>query len=236
MKRVDVIIPIYYGNVDEIVPSVEEQLKFYEEYLRDYNWRIVIGINGPNKDGITDKGEYLSKKYKNVVYDYIEETGRGASLNRLFVNTNADFVCYMDVDLSTGLDALPRMLNELENYDVVVGSKYIKEAMNKRTPIRYILSRTYNSLFTKIILKANFTDAQCGFKGINVKISKEIIPLMRDKGWFWDTEFLYIIQKKGYTFKEIPVNWVEKGNSGVKLLKTVMDFVIKTIRLRYRNL
>lgn len=234
MKKVDIVTPIYYGNVDEIEPSVEEQLKFYKEYLKDYNWRIVIGINGPNNNGIIAKGESLSKKYKNVVCDYTEEIGRGASLNRLFVNTNADFVCYMDVDLSTGLDALPRMLKELESYDVVVGSKYIKEAINKRTPVRYLLSRTYNSLFTKIVLKANFTDAQCGFKGINVKISKEVIPLIEDRGWFWDTEFLYIIQKRGYKFKEIPVRWVEKDNSGVKLLKTVVDFVIKTIRLRYK--
>lgn len=236
MKKVDIVIPIYYNNIDEIEASVKEQIQFYEINLKDYKWKIVIGLNGPDKNNIVEKVKSICKNYNNVIYDYTEESGRGASLNRTFVNSRADFVCYMDVDLATRLDAVPRMLKELENYDVVVGSKYILGASHYRTPIRFLLSKTYNSIITKLVLNAKFTDAQCGFKGMNAKTAKEIMPLVQDKGWFLDTEILYIVQKKGYKFKEIPVNWKENDKSGVKLSKIVVDFIIKTIMLRYRNL
>ncbi|MBI2507696.1 glycosyltransferase [Candidatus Woesearchaeota archaeon] len=236
MKSVDIVIPIYYNNIDEIEPSVREQIDFYKKNLKEYRWKIVIGINGLDKNGIVEKVEDLSKRYENVAYDYTDQAGRGASLNRTFVNSKADFVCYMDVDLATGLDAVPRMLKELEYYEVVVGSKYIKDAKYNRTPLRFVLSKIYNLIITKLILNAKFSDAQCGFKGMHTLIAREIMPLVEDKGWFLDTEILYIVQKKGYKFKEIPVHWIERENSGVKLLKTVKDFTVKTIRLRYRNL
>jgi hypothetical protein len=128
------------------------------------------------------------------------------------------------------------MLKELEEYEVVAGSKYIEGAFNKRDFMRYFLSKVFNDFFSKIILKAKFTDAQCGFKGMRREVVSKIMPLIQDKGWFWDTEMLYLVQRKNLSFKEVPVNWIEKGDSGVKIFKTVKDFIIKTIALRYRNL
>jgi len=236
MKSVDIIIPIYYKNIAEIEDSVNRQINDYNKNLRHYNWKIVIGINGPDRNGIMDKVKKICQKNQNVVYDYTSETGRGASLNKIFVNSKADFVCYMDVDLATGIDAVPRMLKELENNDLVVGSKYIKGSIHYRTAIRFLLSKTYNSIITKLVLNAKFTDAQCGFKGMKVEAAKKITSLIRDKGWFWDTELLYIAQKKNLSFKEIPISWIEKGNSGVKLFKTIKEFIVKIIKLKYRNL
>ncbi|MAH48163.1 hypothetical protein CMI37_20235 [Candidatus Pacearchaeota archaeon] len=237
MKTIDIIIPIYYNNLNEIEPSIKKQTEFYRNYLKNYEWKIIVGINGLNKNGIVEKAKELSEKYENVEYDYTEEVGRGASLNRLFVKGKSDFVCYMDVDLSTNLEALPIMLKELElGNELVVGSKYIKNASFKRIPIRYVLSKIYNGIFTRFILNADFSDSQCGFKGMRVETAKKVIPLIRDKGWFWDTELLYLTQRAGYRFKEIPVNWVEKGNSGVNLFGIVLDFSKKIISLKYRNL
>ena len=118
MNTVDIVIPIYYGNKDEIEESVKEQIEFYDKKLKNYKWQIIIGINGENRDFIIDFCEDISKKYKNVVCDYTDEVGRGATLSKTWVNSSADLVCYMDVDLSTGLEALPIILKELENNDV----------------------------------------------------------------------------------------------------------------------
>ena len=113
MKKVEIVIPIYYGNANEIESSIKTQIEFYNKNLNNYNWKIIIGINGPKED-ILEKVEHLSKKYKNVTYNYIKKQGRGETLSKTFVNSKADFICYMDVDLSTDLEALPRMLKGLE--------------------------------------------------------------------------------------------------------------------------
>lgn len=233
---VDIIIPVYYGNLDEIEPSLKKQIPFYNKHLNDYKWNIVIGINGP-KGKILDLAKRLSKKYKNVKYYYTPAPGRGATLKDAWVNTKADFVSYMDVDLSTNLDCFPVLLKELTNgYDVVVGSKYIKDSEIKRIPLRYLISKVYNTLFTKLILNAKFTDAQCGFKSMRRKAAEELMPKIKDNGWFWDTEMLYLAQKYGYKIKEIPVKWVEDPNSGVKMTKTVILFLKNMINLRFRKL
>ncbi|MBI2667160.1 glycosyltransferase [Candidatus Woesearchaeota archaeon] len=233
---VDIIIPVYYGNLDEIEPSVKKQILFYNKYLNDYKWSIVIGINGP-KDRIFDLAKRLSKKYKNVKYHYTSTPGRGATLKDAWVNTKADFVSYMDVDLSTNLDCFPALLKELNNgYDVVVGSKYISGSEIKRIPLRYIISKVYNTLFTKLILNAKFTDAQCGFKSMRRKAAEELMPKIKDNGWFWDTEMLYLAQKYNYKIKEIPVRWIEDPNSGVRMAKTVVLFLKNMINLRLRKL
>ena len=238
MKKitVDIIIPVYYGNVDEIEPSIKKQIPFYNKHLKDYNWRIVIGVNG-KKDKILDLAKKLSKKYKNVKYHYTSKPGRGATLKDSWVNTNANIVSYMDVDLSTNLRCFPRLLNEFKKgYDVVVGSKYISGANIQRIPLRYIISKFYNKVFTKLFLGARFSDAQCGFKSMRKDVAVKLMPKIKDDGWFWDTEMLYLAQKYKYKVREIPVDWVEDPNSGVKMTKTIILFLRNMISLRLRKL
>ncbi len=234
--KVDIIIPVYYGNLHEIEPSIRKQISFYNKFLKDYKWNIVIGVNGP-KGKILDLAKRLSKKYSNVRYHYTPILGRGATLKDTFVNTKADIVSYMDVDLSTNLNCFPDLIKELNNgYVVVVGSKYIKGSKIKRIPLRYIISKVYNIIFTKIILGAKFTDAQCGFKSMTRKAAVKLMPKIKDNGWFWDTEMLYMAQKYGYKIKEIPVNWIEDPNTGVKMTKTIFLFLKDLISLRLRKL
>ena len=236
MKSVDVLIPVYYGNKEEIENSCKEQIDFYRQNLSVYGWRIVIALNGRDKNGILDEVKGIADRYENVVYDYIETPGRGASLSKLFVSNPADYVCYMDVDLSTDLEALPRLLEELDRgNDLVVGSKYIDGAYNQRDFLRLFISKIFNKGFARIILNAKFSDAQCGFKGMRRDAAKRIVPLVEDSEWFWDTELLYIAQRKKIKFKEIPVRWIERGNSGVKIMKTIKNFLVKMIKLRFRK-
>jgi hypothetical protein len=140
----------------------------------------------------------------------------------------------MDVDLSTDLDHLPPLLDALTSggYDVAFGSRLKPGARVSRGLKREIISRGYN-LLIKLFFWHGFWDAQCGFKGITRRVAEEVLPLVQDQAWFFDTELLLIAEKNGYRLKEIPVHWVDDPDSRVKILKTAWEDVKGLWRLKW---
>lgn len=89
----------------------------------------------------------------------------------------------------------------------------------------------------KIVLGSrDYTDAQCGFKAGKRRVIEEILPLIRNRNWFFESEMLYIAQKKGFRIAEIPVTWRESDFSGIKLYKAIWEFITNGIKLRFRKI
>ena len=238
MKSVDIVIPVYYGNLRELYPNIAHQVNFFRKNLNDYNWKIIIAINGKSADEIINLAKKLSKKYKEVSYIYTEIEGKGAGVLTGWEKSNADILTYMDVDLSIRLDSFRDLLKYLENdYDICVGSRYIEGSKVKRSLKRRIVSFVYHKILLKVVLNVKFTDGQCGFKGITNSAAKIILPLIKDREWFFESEMMYIAEKKGLKIKEIPVVWEETNlQSGIKLRKVIPEFLKKIILLRLRKI
>ena len=144
---------------------------------------------------------------------------------------------YMDVDLATDLGSFKTLLDSIQQgYDAVVGSRYLKTSKIKRTIKRIFISKTYITYFYRFILGLPLTDAQCGFKAVNKKVVKTILPYIQDRVWFWESEMLYLIYKRNYKIKEVPVHWIEDLNSGVNLVKIIPNFMKNVLRLRFSKL
>ena len=139
----------------------------------------------------------------------------------------------MDVDQSTELRFLPPLLDALlTNADVAFGSRLAPGADVERGLKREVISRSYN-LIIKLFFWHHFWDAQCGFKGVTRQVVREILPLVQDQAWFFDTEILLIAEKNGYRLKEIPVRWVDDPDSRVKIFKTAWEDLKGLWRLRW---
>lgn len=236
LPKLDIVIPVY-NNSDVLDKSIHTQIMFYSKYLRNFDWNILIA-NNKSTDDTLDIAKRLSKKCKRVHYLDIPKKGRGNALKTAWLLSKADFLSYMDVDLATDLNAFPILISNLVNgYDLSVGSKYIRGARCRRYLFRYILSRVFN-MINFILFNARFSDAQCGFKAVNRRVAQTILPSIRDGNWFFDTELLVYAQKKGFSIKEVPVKWIELGmakKSGVKMMRTIWEFMIKTIELWFRR-
>ncbi len=232
MKKVDIVIPVF-NNSKDIPWSVENQYKFYEKRLKEYKWNIIIADNA-STDETKDIVKNLMQKFKRLKYMYIPKQGRGGAIEYSFLKSKADVLIYMDVDLATKLDALPTMVKLLakNKADIVTGSRYHAKSKTKRKFSRFVLSKCFNGLL-KLVLHVHFTDAQCGFKGMRKEIVKKLLPMIKDKKWFWDTEMLYLAEKNGYRIKEIPITWYEAESSSVKLLPTILEFLAGIFRLKW---
>src|SRR5262249_53157435 len=139
---------------------------------------------------------------------------------------------YMDVDLSTDLRALlPLVASLLSGHsDVAIGTRLANGARVVRGPKRELISRAYNRIL-HMVLRARFSDAQCGFKTISARPLAELLPHVRDEGWFFDTELLVLAQRRGLRIHEVPVDWVDDPDSRVKIVRTALDDLRGVARL-----
>ena len=139
----------------------------------------------------------------------------------------------MDLDLSTDLIHLPKIIQKLTSgYDIAIGSRLAKGAkVEGRTPIRELTSRILNFFFIQFFFHTHFTDAQCGFKGVTKKVVVDLIPKVKDNGWFFDGELLIIAEKSGYKIYEEPVHWIDNPGSTVRLISTIWGDLMSIKRL-----
>lgn len=229
--RVDVVIPVL-NEAHVLEKSVGIVRDFLKRNLTCH-WKIVIVDNG-STDGTFDVAQDLAEKLGDVRFVYLTEKGRGRALRQAWEESTADIVLYTDVDLSTELAAVPKLVRALveEGYDIAVGSRLAKGARTVRCFKREVTSQIYN-LFLKCILFTKFTDAQCGFKAVTREVVDKIVPNVKDQDWFFDTELLVLAEKLGYKIKDIPVTWIEDDDSRVKIIPTAWDDIKGVFRLRW---
>jgi glycosyltransferase involved in cell wall biosynthesis len=227
---VEVVIPVY--NEESMLPVCIERLHPYLSAALPYRWRIVIADNA-SIDSTEQIGGDLAAKYTNVRYLRIPRKGRGFALKEAWSTSDADVLAYMDVDLSTRLDAFPALVAPLitGHSAVAIGSRLLPASHITRQLKREVLSRGYNALI-RVGFLAPFHDAQCGFKAVRADAARDLIPEIEDNGWFFDTELLLLACHRGMRVVEIPVDWDEDLDSRVHLRSTVTDDLKGLWRMR----
>jgi putative flippase GtrA len=151
----------------------------------------------------------------------LEEKGRGRALHHVWSLSDAPVLAYMDVDLSTDLAAFAPLIASLisGHSDLAIGTRLNRSSRVVRGAKREFISRCYN-LILKSTLRAHFSDAQCGFKAIRADVARQLLPHVRDTGWFFDTELLVLAERSGLRIHEVPVDWVDDPDSRVDIVAT----------------
>ncbi len=230
MAAIDVIIPVY--NEQEALPqNIPVLHRFLKENVRP-PWTITIADNG-STDNTMSVASALAKQYAEVRVVHLDQKGRGRALRKTMLESPADIVSYMDVDLSTGLEAFPLLIKAVEEgYGIAMGSRLMPGAKVQRCLKREFVSRIYNILI-KVMFFTRFYDAQCGFKAISREVVQQIVPLVENQNWFFDTELLLFALKKGHRIKEIPVVWAEDPGTTVHVGKTATEDLKGLLRMRF---
>ena len=229
--RVDVVIPVY--NEEGVLRENVERLRDFLQKNAAWKWSIVIADNA-STDSTWEVAQDLSRRYSDVAPLYLDRKGRGRALRRALLESEADVVSYMDVDLSTDLGAFPALVRSIEEgYDIAIGSRLMPGSTVQRCFRRELTSRTY-VLLLNLMFRTGLSDAQCGFKALSSKAARELVPLVRNQEWFFDTELLLLARRKGYSVKEIPVTWTEDPDSKVSVPKVAFEYVKELMRMRFR--
>jgi putative flippase GtrA len=218
--QVDIVVPVKDEERD-LAPSVRRLCSYLREQF-PFSARVTIADNG-STDRTWAVATALSRELPGVTAIHMEKPGRGRALRAIWSASDAQVLAYMDVDLSTDLNALLPLVAPLlsGHSDIAIGTRLAHGSRVIRGPRREVISRSYN-LLLRASLGAEFTDAQCGFKAIRRDQAQVLLPLTEDTGWFFDTELLVLGERAGLRIHEVPVDWIDDTDSRVDVVATAL--------------
>src|SRR5207342_3383688 len=178
VPHVDIVVPVRNEERD-LAPSVRRLVAYLRESF-PFRARITIADNG-STDATLVIADRLARELPEVRAVHMDLPGRGRALRAIWSQSEAEVLVYMDVDLSTNLNALLPLVAPLlsGHSDLAIGTRLAPGARVLRGSRRELISRGYNMLL-RGTLGAGFGDAQCGFKAIRADAARWLLPLVQD--------------------------------------------------------
>ena len=218
---VEIAIPVY-NEAEHLAERIIELRRFLDE---SFPFRALVTIvDNASTDDTLVVARRLADTVSGVTCLHLPQKGRGLALRSAWSTSTAPVVAYMDVDLvdfalRAGPAGRTAALGAFRHchWDQA-GPRRPCRARTKRE----LISRAYN-LLLKLSLRGRFSDAQRGFKALRREVAEQLLPLVQDDEWFFDTELLVTAERLGLRMSEVPVEWVDDPDSRVKIIQTAVN-------------
>jgi dolichol-phosphate mannosyltransferase len=214
MSRVIVIIPTYNEaeNLPLIVPEVLDQDPRVEV--------LVVDDNSP--DGTGKLADELREQTERVhVLHRPAKHGLGAAYRAGLAEAlelGADYVIQMDADFSHPPSTIPEMLRDIEDHDIVMGSRYVNGITVVNWPIERILISYFGNVYARTVTGLGISDATGGFRCIRRELLERIgFERIRSDGYAFQIEMNFRFERCGARIKELPFFFVDRTRGTSKL-------------------
>lgn len=230
-NELSIIIPCYNegGKLKDNVVKIQEYLK--SKMIIDYE---IIIVNDGSKDNTNEICLELENLNNDIRYcTYEKNRGKGGAVKEGIKNSYGKWIVFMDADLSTDLKSIEDVINNRDEYDVIIGSRRNKDTVlvKKQNIIRRITGKSC-SILTNMIIPLKISDTQCGFKAFEGNFAREMIKKQTLNGFAFDVEYLYISKLNNKNILEIPVDWENDDDSKVSLLNSSIVFFKDLFKIR----
>lgn len=238
--KIIIVIPTYNeaDNVENITNALFD-LPFTDRHL------IIVDDASP--DGTGELADRLATQHPRemTVMHRPGKFGLGTAYAKGFqaaLEMGADVIVQMDADFSHSPEYIPKMVQQLEDYDVVVGSRYIPggQVDERWSWWRYLLSWWANHAYARLILSIKAQDATAGFKAFRRSVLEAIdFSQVVSNGYVFQVEIAYLCQKLNFSILELPIYFEDRriGQSKMSVpVKVEAVWRVWQIFWRYRNL
>ncbi|MCP8307773.1 MAG: polyprenol monophosphomannose synthase [archaeon] len=234
MARIAILIPTYNEaeNIAELIDRIES-------VLSDMDFEVIV-VDDNSPDGTADIVEKLNIKYGNiVVLRRAGKYGLGSAytdgLRWSRSNLSPDIFIQMDADFSHPPYYLPNLVKGiLEGYDVIIGSRYVKDGGSiSWSWHRKLISRVAN-LMVRLILRIREKDATSGFRALSKRAVNSLLNFtLSSKGYSYQIESLFLYSNLGLSVKEVPILFFERKKGKTKLsIPEMISFAYLLIHLK----
>jgi dolichol-phosphate mannosyltransferase len=219
MKRCLVVIPTYNeaDNIQELLPVVLGHGSHFNV--------LVVDDNSP--DGTAKLVKEMQKSEPRIhLIERAGKMGLGTAYVAGFKYALAngfDFVFEMDADFSHDPAVLPHLLAKADEYDLVIGSRYIEGVNVVNWPMKRLLLSYFANLYTRVITGMPVRDATGGYKCFKRKVLESIdLDAIHSNGYAFQIEMNFKTWRKGFLVKEIPIVFVDRRNGSSKMSKNIV--------------
>lgn len=238
--ELSVIFPAF--NEEKRITATLRQAHEYLESL-EYSYEVIV-----SDDGSTDKTVEIVKSFmqdwEELLLKENKHKGKAPTLISGLRNARGKYVLFTDVDLSVGLEELPKFVYWIKEkgFDIGIATREGTGAVRLNEPLtRHIMGRVFNFIVQLLVLHG-INDTQCGFKMFKKEAIQNIIDKMllysdksevikQAKVSAYDVEMLYLARKMGYKIKEVPVTWTYGDKSKVHNLKDSYNNLMEVLKI-----
>jgi dolichol-phosphate mannosyltransferase len=217
--RVLVIVPTY-NEAENIAALIREVRNL------DIDPEILI-IDDNSPDGTANIVKTIMERDPKVhLIERPKKMGLGSAYITGFkwaLDRNFDVVVEMDADFSHDPKDIKRLVENLENCDAVIGSRYVKGVSVVNWPISRLLLSYFANLYARVITGVKIRDLTSGFKAIKTECLRVInLDGIKSDGYAFQIELHFNLWFKGFKVCEIPIIFVERRAGKSKLNKGII--------------
>lgn len=239
MPLLSIIIPAYNEEA-RLGKTLAETIDYLA--AQDYTSEIIVVDDG-SKDRTVEIAESFqpraTEKNKLLVIGNPGNRGKGYAVKNGMLHASGEIHLFFDADLATPLDQIPKVIQPIlqGKDDVVFGSRALSEAVIEveQSLLRQLRGRGGN-LLIRLLTGMDIKDTQCGFKAFRRQASQTIFPLQQIYGFGFDPEILFIANKQGWRWKEMPVVWRHIEGSKVTMFSASIHVFMEVLKIRWNDL
>jgi glycosyltransferase involved in cell wall biosynthesis len=233
IATVSVVLPSYNEreSIEEAIERTSNALgaKLLEIIIvdddsSDRTWELVKNLNFP----------------KVKLIHRTEEKGLASAIATGIEASKGEFIVWLDCDLGIAPELIPVLIENINQHDVVLGSRYVEGGEDLRSNFRALLSRLLNK-FAQLLLGSHLKDYTSGFSVIRKSILNNI-TISRDGFGEYFIEFLFDCHRKGYKIHELGYTYNDRmhgisksGETFFDILKVGKYYVSRILRLSISN-
>ncbi len=219
---VSVIIPVY--NEEEVITKTISAVKKVMNLSSIKEFEIIV-VN----DGSKDKSPQIISQIPNIIkINHPINKGYGASIKSGIRVSKFEWILILDADGTYPIADIPKLINETQGYDMVVGARTGKNVFIPvmRRPAKYILKK-----MTRIMTGMDIPDLNSGLRIFKKSLAEKFWTMFPD-GFSFTTTITLASLTNGYSVKFIPINYFKRtGKSSINPIKDFIKFNILIFKM-----
>jgi dolichyl-phosphate beta-glucosyltransferase len=227
--QLSVVIPAY-NESERLLDTLERCAASLQALVP--SWEIVVADDG-SADDTREIVTRMADVDARVRLSTGAHRGKGAAVRRGMLAAHGAWRFFADADLSMDLDQLPRFFEAAA--DVTIASREAPGAQRIGEPwSRHLIGRAFN-LAVRMLAVPGVHDTQCGYKLFSAQAVQDLFPIARLDGFAFDVELLYLATRAGMQIREVPVTWVHRPGSRVRIRTGLVAF-LQILQIRWNDL
>jgi len=244
-QKISIVIPCYNEEANLKKGVLDQVANFLAK--QSFIWEVLI-CNDQSTDHSLKFCQNFVKTHPGFKVLDLPHGGKPSAVWGGIKAARYPLVLFTDMDQSTPLKEINKLLPHFKNYDIVIGSR--GSSRHGTSLIRKIMSAGF-LIVRRLILLPTITDTQCGFKAFKTEVAKKLFPRLQffsqkaASGWrvsAFDIELLFMAQLWNYKIKEVQVNWqnedisTTKGDNSARFKKESQQMAQEIIRVKLNHL